>query len=83
MVVMRGSIPLYPTNKKKKIMVKIKTSYYEYEIVSTDIVDFGTSESDRYHFFRDDKYKSFLRKHRFTHNQRVFDLYLRLCSVGL
>jgi hypothetical protein len=63
-------------------MVTIKTSYYEYEMVSTDIIDFGTSNSERYHSFTDDKYKSFLKEHKFTHNPRFFDLYLRLCSVG-
>lgn len=69
---------------KFKIMkVTIITSHYECERISTEIVDFGFYEGDRYRDYKDDKYKSFLKKHGFTPSKRVYDLYLRLCGAGL
>lgn len=39
--------------------------------------------TDRYYWFRDAKYRAFLKEHNFTHNMRVHELYLDLCAEGL
>lgn len=64
-------------------MVTIRTGFYDFELVSTQVVDFGTSEHDKYRMWEDEKYLKFLKKHGFRQSYRVHDLYLRLCAAGL
>lgn len=62
--------------------VTIINGFNSFEIVSIDIIDFKDDRRE-YHKHQDNKYKSFLKKHNFKDNERVYDLYLRLCGADL
>lgn len=65
------------------MVVNVQISFYEIEEVNTIIHNMSTNGINRYHYSKDKKYMQFLKKHNFTNNERVFDLYLRLCAEGL
>ena len=62
--------------------VTIINGFNSFEIVSTSVVDLS-DDTREYKKHRDIKYKSFLKKHNFKDNERVYDLYLRLCGADL
>jgi hypothetical protein len=62
--------------------VTIINGFNSFEIVSINIIDLKDDRRE-YHKHRDIKYKTFLKKHNFKDNERVYDLYLRLCGADL
>jgi hypothetical protein len=81
-----GSIPPHPTKPKKMqdMKVVIKVSRYDYEIIESNaVIKPSCMFDDKYYAHKDEKYKRFLKTHRFDSNPRVFDLYLRLCAENL